>query len=38
MSTNKATGINGITSHSLKASTPVMCDYLAFIMNVSIST
>ncbi len=38
MNANKATGIYGITSRSLKASAPVICDSLAFIMNLSIST
>ncbi len=38
MSANKATGIDGITSHCLKAGAPVICDSLAFIINLSIST
>ncbi len=38
MSANKATGIDGITSRSLKACAPVICDSVAFIMNLSIST
>ncbi len=38
MSANKATGIDVITSRSLKAGAPVICDSLAFIMNLSIST
>ncbi len=32
MSANKATGIDGITSCSLNAGAPVICDSLAFIM------
>ncbi len=27
MSANKATGIDGITSHSLKAGTRIICDF-----------
>ncbi len=38
MSANKATGKEGITSRSLKAGAPVICDSLAFIMNLSIYT
>ncbi len=38
MSANKATGIDGITSRSLKADAPVICDSRAFIMNLSIYT
>ncbi len=38
MCENKATGINRITSRSLKADAPVICDSLAFIRNLSIST
>ncbi len=37
ISANKGTGIDGITSRSLKACAPVICDSLAFIMNLSIS-
>ncbi len=36
--TKKANGIDGITSHSLKAGAKVNCDSLAFIMNLPIST
>ncbi len=36
MSANNATGIDGITSCSLKAEAPVICDSVAFIMNFSI--
>ncbi len=38
MSASKATGIDGITSRSLKTGAPVICDSLAFIMNLSIYT
>ncbi len=38
MSANKATGIDGITSRSLKAGAPVLCNSLAFIKNLSIYT
>ncbi len=38
MSANKATGIDGITSHSLKDGVPIICDSLALIMNLTICT
>ncbi len=38
ISANKATGIDGIISHSLKAGAPDICDSLAFIMNLFIFT
>ncbi len=38
LSANKAIGIDGITSRSLKTGAPVICDSLAFIINLSIST
>ncbi len=38
MSAHKVTGIDGITSTSLKTGAPVICVFLAFIMNLSIST
>ncbi len=36
MSANKAPVIDGITSCSLKAGAYVICDYLAFVMNLPI--
>ncbi len=38
MNENKATGLDGITSKSLKAGAPAICESLAKMMNASIST
>ncbi len=38
MSATTATVIDGITSHYLKAGALIICDSLAYIMNLSIST